>query len=691
MFEAELGLGQPEPKRISPQPCSASTSPFPSPGAAPSSCIFSPLFPQVYRGSVKDFQGFDANQDAEALYNAMKGFGSDKEAILDLITSRSNKQRVEICQAYKALYGKDLIADLKYELTGKFERLIVSLMRPPAYGDAKEIKDAISGVGTDEKCLIEILASRTNQEIHDLVAAYKDAYERDLEADIVGDTSGHFKKMLVVLLQGAREEDDVVSEDLVEQDAKDLLEAGELKWGTDEAQFIYILGRRSRQHLRLVFDEYMKIAGKPIERSIRGELSGDFEKLMLAVVKCIRSTAEYFAERLYKAMKGLGTRDNTLIRIMVSRSEIDMLDIREVFRTKYEKSLYNMIKEDTSGEYKKALLKLCGGDDDTGPAAPLRGTVQPAGDFNDDGDAQVLRKAMKGLGTDEGAIIEVLTKRSNAQRQQILKAYKAHYGRDLMADLKSELSGSLAKLILGLMLTPAQYDAKQLRKAVEGAGTDESVLIEIMATRNNQEIKAINEAYQEAYHKSLEDDLSSDTSGHFKRILVSLALGNRDEGPENATQAHEDAKVRPILKLADVSSNDSSDSLETRFLSILCTRSYPHLRRVFQEFIKMTNHDVEHAIKKRMSGDVRDAFVAIVRSVKNKPAFFADKLYKSMKGAGTDERTLTRIMISRSEIDLFNIRGEFIDLFDKSLHHMIEKDTSGDYRKALLALCGGED
>ncbi|XP_039196850.1 annexin A6 isoform X1 [Crotalus tigris] len=664
-----------------------------------------------YRGSVKDFPNFNANQDAEALYNAMKGFGSDTEAILDLITSRSNKQRNEICQVYKALYGKDLIADLKYELTGKFERLIVGLMRPLEYFDAKEIKDALKGIGTDEKSLIEILASRTNQQIHALVEAYRDVYERDLEEDVIGDTTGHFKKMLIVLLQGNREEDDVVSEDLVAQDANDLLEAGEQKWGTDEAQFIYILGNRSKQHLRLVFNEYQKISGKSIEMSIREELSGDFEKLMLAVVKNIRSTAEYFAERLFKAMKGFGTRDNTLIRIMVSRSEIDMLDIREIFRTKYEKSLHHMIESDTSGDYKKALLKLCGGDDDAAgeffPEAAqvayqmwelsavakveLKGTICPAANFNADGDAKVLRKAMKGFGTDEDAIIEVVTQRSNDQRQEIIKAYKSHYGRDLMADLKSEISGPLAKVILGLMMLPAFYDAKQLKKAMEGAGTDESALIEILATRNNQEIHAINAAYKEAYHKSLEDALSSDTSGHFKRILVSLALGNRNEGGEDFGKARADAQVvAETLKLSDVSGDDST-SLETRFLSILCTQSYPQLKRVFQEFIKMTNHDVAHAINKRMSGDVRDAFLAIVRSVKNKQAFFADKLYKSMKGAGTDDQTLIRIIVSRSETDLLNIRREFWELYDKSLYHMIEKDTSGDYRKALLAVCGGED
>lgn len=54
----------------------------------------------------------------------------------------------------------------------------------------------------------------------------------------------------------------------------------------------------------------------------------------------------------------------------------------------------------------------------------------------------------------------------------------------------------------------------------------------------------------------------------------------------------------------------------------------------------------------------------------------------SLQGAGTDERTLTRIMISRSEIDLLNIRAEFVDLFDKSLHHMIEVRAQGHPSRA---------
>uniref|UniRef100_A0A669B842 Annexin n=1 Tax=Oreochromis niloticus TaxID=8128 RepID=A0A669B842_ORENI len=649
---------------------------------------------QVFRGTIADASDFDPTADAEALYNAMKGIGSDKEAILDLVTSRSNAQRQEVIAAYKSNFGQDLIDDLKYELTGKFERLIVSLMRTPAYHDAKEIHDAIKGTGTNERCLIEVLASRNNKQIHDMVAAYKDAYGRDLEEDVIADTSGHFKKMLVVLLQGTRDESGVVDADLVQQDAQDLYAAGEEQWGTDEAKFIMILGNRSVTHLRMVFDEYEKIAEMSIEDSIKNELSGDFERLMLAVVQCIRSIPMFFAKRLYKSMKGLGTADNTLIRIMISRSEIDMLDIRECFRLRYEKSLYNMIKDDTSGDYKRTLLNLCGGDDDLAgeffPEAAqiaykmwelsamtrvqLRPTVRPASNFDPAADAQALRKAMKGFGTDEDAIIDIVARRSNAQRQEIRQAFKSLLGRDLMKDLKSELSKNLERLIIGLMLTPAEFDAKMMRKAMEGAGTDEHALIEILVTRSNQEIHAMNAAYQDAYKKSLEDAVQSDTSGHFCRILVSLVQGAREEGPADVERANADAQ-----ELADACNADSDDMV-MKFMS-----------KVFQEFVKCSNKDIEQIIKKEMSGDVKNAFYAIVCSVKNQPSYFADRLYKAMKGLGTDDRALIRIMVSRSEIDLFNIRKEFKETHDDSLHEFIQGDTSGDYRKTLLILCGGED
>uniref|UniRef100_A0A8C4NTD9 Annexin n=1 Tax=Dicentrarchus labrax TaxID=13489 RepID=A0A8C4NTD9_DICLA len=504
----------------------------------------------VFRGTVTDAPDFDPSADAEGLYNAMKGIGSDKETILDLVTSRSNAQRQEIIAAYKSSFGQDLIEDLKYELTGKFERLIVSLMRTPAYHDAKEIHDAVKGAGTNEKCLIEIMASRNNKQIHEMVEAYKDAYGSDIEEDIIADTSGHFKKMLVVLLQRSIQ-------------STDLYAAGEEQWGTDEAKFIMILGNRSVTHLRMVFDEYEKITELSIEDSIKNELSGDFETLMLAVVQCIRSVPMFFARRLYKSMKGLGTADNTLIRIMISRSEIDMLDIRECFRLRYEKSLYNMIKDDTSGDYKRTLLNLCGGDDDLAgeffPEAAqiaykmweissmtkvqLRPTVRPASSFDPAADAQALRKAMKGFGTDEDAIIDIVAQRSNAQRQEIRQTFKSLLGRDLMKDLKSELSKNLERLIIGLMLSPAEFDAKMMRKAMEGAGTDEHALIEILVTRSNEEIHAMNAAYQAGYKKSLEEAIQSETSGHFCRILVSLVQGAREEGPADLERANADAQV----------------------------------------------------------------------------------------------------------------------------------------------------
>lgn len=55
--------------------------------------------------------------------------------------------------------------------------------------------------------------------------------------------------------------------------------------------------------------------------------------------------------------------------------------------------------------------------------------MKPVHPFDPKKDAEVLRKAMKGFGTDEKAIIVVLCNRTNAQRQEIAQQFKSLYGK----------------------------------------------------------------------------------------------------------------------------------------------------------------------------------------------------------------------------------------------------------------------
>uniref|UniRef100_A0A8C0YWH8 Annexin n=1 Tax=Canis lupus familiaris TaxID=9615 RepID=A0A8C0YWH8_CANLF len=275
----------------------------------------------------------------------VESLGTNEQAIIDVLTRRSNAQRQQIARSFKAQFGKDLTETLQSELSGKFERLMVALMYPPYRYEAKELHEAMKGLGTKEGVIIEILASRTKNHLREIMKAYEADYGSSLEEDIQADTSGYLERILVCLLQGSR--DDVsgfVDPGQAVQDAQDLYAAGEKIHGTDEMKFITILCTRSATHLLRVFEEYERIAGKSIEDSIKSETHGSLEEAMLTVVKCTRNLHSYFAERLYYALKGAGTRDGTLIRNIVSRSEIDLNLIKCQFTKMYGKTLGSMIE-----------------------------------------------------------------------------------------------------------------------------------------------------------------------------------------------------------------------------------------------------------------------------------------------------------------------------------------------------------
>ncbi|CAO1417273.1 unnamed protein product [Diamesa hyperborea] len=305
-------------------------------------------------------QDFDAKADVAKLRKAMKGFGTDEDALIDVICRRNNPQRLEISRIFKNNYGKELIDDIKSETRGNFENLLVALLTPMLDFYCKEIKDALSGLGTDEDVLIEILCTLSNYEINAIKARYAKLYGQDLEQAIAGDTSGSFKRLLVALCTALRDESGVTDVEAAKADATELLRAGELKLGTDESVFNAILCSRNYEQLKLVFREYATITGHPFEQAIKNEFSGDIQDGLLAIYRCVNNKAEFFARQLHKSMAGLGTNDRQLIRLIVTRCEIDMTEIKAAFERIFTESLKSFIKGDSSGDYKHALYALIG-------------------------------------------------------------------------------------------------------------------------------------------------------------------------------------------------------------------------------------------------------------------------------------------------------------------------------------------
>ncbi|XP_051551626.1 annexin A3a [Myxocyprinus asiaticus] len=315
------------------------------------------------RGTIKAKANFNVSEDVAALRKAIQGFGTNEKTLIDILTHRSSAQKQAICRAYQEETKRILINDLKGDTHGDFENVLVALVTPPAVYDAKALIKAMKGAGTDNSILIEILSSRTNKQIKDLSAALADETKKTLTQNLKSEVSGHYGKAILMLAEAARDESTSVNADQAREDAKALYKAGEKRLGTDESKFIEILCKRSIPQLRQTLVEYKNVSGKTLQQSIEKEMSGNLENLLVAIVKCVQNASAYFAEKLHKSMKGAGTDEKTLTRVMVSRAEIDMLDIRAEYKKLYKCSLHKEISSDVSGNFGDCLKMICGGED----------------------------------------------------------------------------------------------------------------------------------------------------------------------------------------------------------------------------------------------------------------------------------------------------------------------------------------
>jgi len=307
-------------------------------------------------------------------------------------------------------------------------------------------------------------------------------------------------------------------------------------------------------------------------------------------------------------------------------------------------------------------------------------TVVAASDFDPEMDAKVLYKAMKGFGTDEDKIMNVVAYRSSAQLMAVEKKFQTMYGDDLPKWLEKELRGNFEKVVLGRFFGPRGYQAMVIRRAMAGAGTDERALVDVICTKDKYEMEKVKQAYETLYQRDLIKDIQSETSGDFRRILVALASGGRETKPVDEELAMEDAKA-----LFDAGEGKWGTD-EGTFNRIFAGRSFPQLRATFHAYKKKTGQEMDAVIEKEMSKDLKLAFLTLVRYIKDPITYYSEVLYRSMKGMGTDDRTLIRTVLSRCEIDLGEIKKRFQKLHQKTLDKAIKGETSGDYRKIMLMI-----
>ncbi|KAG4950254.1 hypothetical protein JHK82_043606 [Glycine max] len=121
-------------------------------------------------------------------------------------------------------------------------------------------------------------------------------------------------------------------------------------------EVISILGTRSKTQLVATFNRFKDENGSSISK----ETSDDFNKAVNVAIHCINDH-KYYEKVLRNAIKGVGTDEDGLTRVFVTRiTEKDLKDIKELYYKKNSGHLEDAVAKEISGYYKKFLLTLLG-------------------------------------------------------------------------------------------------------------------------------------------------------------------------------------------------------------------------------------------------------------------------------------------------------------------------------------------
>jgi len=200
----------------------------------------------------------------------MKGFGTDEKALIRTLSNKDPLQIEVLRNAFNRNFKRDLIKDIKSETSSWFEYGLVQLARGPLSADVHNLYEAMSGPGTKELVLNDILLSRSNADMKAIKSAYYQTYRKSLENDVKGDLSMKTERHFLMVLAATRAEDAApVVPQQVDDDVMQIYKATEGKMGTDEILVCSILTSRNDNQIRAIAHSYKQKFNRDLEKVIK--------------------------------------------------------------------------------------------------------------------------------------------------------------------------------------------------------------------------------------------------------------------------------------------------------------------------------------------------------------------------------------------------------------------------------------
>jgi annexin A7/11 len=242
----------------------------------------------------------------------MKGWGTDEAALINVLAKPDPLQMALIRHTYMERHGRNLEKDLKSELSGDFEVIMCSLASGPLGQDVAYLKDAISGIGTDETAINDVLIGRSNADLRAIKYQYVNNYNKALVDDIKSDLSGKTEKFFLMLLNAVRPERGTFFDQAsIDKDVHELHVAMTAKTGTDEIGVAAVFLAASDQKLSVVAQAFEAKYHTSLEKTIKDEFSGHLEKALLAILARAKDPLKFDVETLLSIVPVGGAKADT--------------------------------------------------------------------------------------------------------------------------------------------------------------------------------------------------------------------------------------------------------------------------------------------------------------------------------------------------------------------------------------------